>query len=933
ILPRYIFEHYLKSDVPENLPRTAGGNNDYLGAYFTGGPTNQTQYGPDIYGFNWWFNTNKSVWPDAPADTFQANGHWNQEVMTVIPSLNMVVAARGSWGEFKPGDANAEMNKNLKLLVDAVQSNTGFIGTHEKWAKIEIPLEGPNLTATGDPNPFSIFVDVTFKGPSNQTYVVPAFYDGDGNGGEDGSIWKVRFSADEKGSWTFSSTSTEPLLNGQSGSFDITDPSPTAPDFYKWGRLEHPGTADNQIRYLKFRDGPFWLKAGCDDPENFLGKFSNYDTPAERKAAVDYLTNRGINSFYVMTHNLEGDHRDVWPWLGATQAEAKLNGEPDARFNIPKLHEWLDLFEHMQTKGMVLYMILEDDSAWKGYDHDRYYREMVAHFGHLPGLLFNINEEYNENYNLTEALGFAESLRNIDPYRHPIGIHNVNSPNDSYVDAPYIDFTAIQTKGSDPLVHNSKTIDWINRSLSRNKRVLMVGYDEPRPELNRKGWWSAYMGGGVWEIHTTSSYNRWMDAWEPAWTELGGARKFMESLPFWEMVPSNHLVTSGQAYCLAKPGEVYAFYLPNGGTISVDLPPGSTNNVAWWDPTKGLDGTFENQSQIGGGSQSLAAPGPGDWALRIVTGSVGSNNSPWANDGTSEVAPGDSASIQLSYTDPDGPGPYTHTITQNPSKGTLSGSGATRTYTANASASGTDTFKWKVNDGEDDSNEATITITIQIGNVAPVTSNQTKTTTENTVVSIPLSYEDPDGPGPYSFTIVQQPLKGTVAPDGTGGNDYIYTPNSGMSGSDQFTWKVNDGLIDSNIATVSITIIADTPANDPPIINLESFLEITLPAMAELRPDVSDPDSPANNLSFLWTKVFGPDEGYQFLSPIGFVPSPDQLKDINIGFTLPDSYVFRLRVSDEENTVFTEIQIRVYPDSGSIPPNPNPGEKKKYDKV
>ncbi|OVE77215.1 hypothetical protein BVX98_03280, partial [bacterium F11] len=42
---------------------------------------------------------------------------------------------------------------------------------------------------------------------------------------------------------------------------------------------------------------------------------------------------------------------------------------------------------------------------------------------------------------------------------------------------------------------------------------------------------------------------------------------------------------------------------------------------------------------------------------------------------------------------------------------------------------------------------------------------------------------------------------------------------------------------------------------------------------------------------------------------------------------------FRLRVSDEENTVFNEIQIRVYPDSGPIPPNPNPGEKKKYDKV
>jgi len=61
------------------------------------------------------------TWPDAPADTFQANGHWNREVMTIIPSLKMVVAARGNWGDFKPGDARAGMNQNLKLLVEAVK--------------------------------------------------------------------------------------------------------------------------------------------------------------------------------------------------------------------------------------------------------------------------------------------------------------------------------------------------------------------------------------------------------------------------------------------------------------------------------------------------------------------------------------------------------------------------------------------------------------------------------------------------------------------------------------------------------------------------------------------------------------------------------------------------------------------------------------------
>ncbi len=36
---------------------------------------------------------------------------------------------------------------------------------------------------TGTPNPFAIFVDVTFTGPSGQNYEVPVFYDDNGDGG------------------------------------------------------------------------------------------------------------------------------------------------------------------------------------------------------------------------------------------------------------------------------------------------------------------------------------------------------------------------------------------------------------------------------------------------------------------------------------------------------------------------------------------------------------------------------------------------------------------------------------------------------------------------------------------------------------------------------------------------------------------------------
>ena len=511
------------------------------------------------------------------------------------------------------------------LLAQPERKDLGNIGRIAKWAKVQIPLTGPESLGRGQPNPFGIFVDGVFTSPTGKQYKVPGFYDGDGRGGLDGNVWRVRFSADEIGKWTFASTSKNGLLDGHEGSFTVVAVPDEAPGFYRWGRLEAVGTASNQIRYLKFRDGPYWLKAGCDDPENFLGGYKHYDSLAKRKAAVDYLADKGINSLYMMTHNIGGDDKDVWPWLGETAREAMSNAGKDVRFDVAKLHQWRQLFEHMQAKGVVSYLVLEDDSAWKEYDHPRYYRELIARFGDLPAVLFNFNEEYNENYRLSHALAFMRQLKDMDPYDHPRGIHNVNHPNDQYVDAQEVDFTSIQTgspgtrQGLDnAMEHNQIAIEWIKRCRSRGKRVLMVNFDEGRPEEDRRAWWSAYLGGGVWEAHRLKPYDRPMSASDSVWTELGGSRAFMESLPFWQMEPNNDLVKSGRAFCLAKPGEVYALYLPEGGSVTVELPPGKSFESAWWKATNGKTGQFQHAGRIQAGRREFTAPGAGDWALRIV---------------------------------------------------------------------------------------------------------------------------------------------------------------------------------------------------------------------------------------------------------------------------------------------------------------------------
>lgn len=492
-----------------------------------------------------------------------------------------------------------------------------------KWQRVEVTFRGPDSTGRGNPNPFSIALDVEFTSPSGKTYLVPGFYDGDGKGGLDGDVWKVRFSADELGQWTYKSRSSVKRLKDQAGRFEVTTASDTE-GFWKWGRLEYVGTAENRIRYLKFRDGPYWLKAGCDDPENFLGRYQNYNTLEKRKAAVDYLAAKGINSLYIMTHNIQGDDRDVWPWLGATAKDAMATGGKDARFDVAKLEEWRVLFEHMQTKGVVPYLVLEDDSAWKTYDHDRYWREIIARFGYLPAVIFNMGEEHNENYRLNDGLELAKRFKAADPFGHPLGIHNVNRPTDSYIDSPVIDMTAIQTgsPGSrrglqHAMQHNKIAVEWIDGCRKRGRRVLMVNFDEGRPEHDRRAWWSAYLGGGVWEAHVLQPYDRPHTAWGKVWTELGGTRAFMESMPFAEMEPHNEVVKEGTAFCLAKPGSVYALYLPTGGTVQLELSENQAYEYAWWNTSNGKDGRFEREGRARGGIVKLTAPDDEDWALRI----------------------------------------------------------------------------------------------------------------------------------------------------------------------------------------------------------------------------------------------------------------------------------------------------------------------------
>jgi VCBS repeat-containing protein len=190
------------------------------------------------------------------------------------------------------------------------------------------------------------------------------------------------------------------------------------------------------------------------------------------------------------------------------------------------------------------------------------------------------------------------------------------------------------------------------------------------------------------------------------------------------------------------------------------------------------------------------------------------NDPPVANPQSVTTAQNTAKAITLTGSDVDGDS-LTFAVVTQPANGTLSGTTPNLTYTPNADYSGADSFSFKVNDGKVDSTPATVSISISAGNHAPVANGQPVTTAEDVAEAITLTATDQDN-DPLTYSAVTAPVHGSLT--GTAPN-LTYTPAANYNGSDSFTFKVNDGKVDSAPATVSISI---TPVNDAPVANAQS---------------------------------------------------------------------------------------------------------------
>ena len=379
--------------------------------------------------------------------------------------------------------------------------------------------------------------------------------------------------------------------------------------------------------------------------------------------ALNYLAGKGCNSFSFLPYNAGGDGDDVWPF---TQRNDKLH------YDCSKLDQWGIVFDHATALGLHLHFKLQEneiDDDRRGHDakpgsvpesldggklgpeRKLYCRELISRFGHNLALNWNLGEENTQS---TEELrDMARYLHQTDPYRHPIVVHTFPNQQDKVYppllgDRSHLTGASLQNGWSQA---HQRTLLWVRKSAKAGK-PWVVANDEQNPadlgvppdpgyqgfdgravtkdgkaytlhDIRTLCLWGTLMAGGAgveyYFGYRLPQNDLVCEDWrsrDQSWEYCRIALEFFATngIPFWEMHNADPQVgnedNGNSRYCLAKAGEVYLVYLPQGGTAELDLAGiGGELTVKWFNPRAGGGLASGSVGRVrGGGKAKLGVP-------------------------------------------------------------------------------------------------------------------------------------------------------------------------------------------------------------------------------------------------------------------------------------------------------------------------------------
>lgn len=474
-------------------------------------------------------------------------------------------------------------------------------------------------------NPFSdVEVDAAFIGPTGEMLTISGFYDGE-------ETWRVRFSPDEPGRWTYHITSrpADPDLK-RDGEFEVLDRDTR-------GFLE--ATPDHAWGF-RYESGEPVLLLG-DTVYNLFGMAhcgGDVDRFLQRRAKQGFNLLRArlpVSPFHPPAGYSGWQTRRTWPWGGSEQSPRF------DRFNLDYFHTVDDVVRRAEELDVGLEMIMEawgfefpfnDRSAFTPEWEELWLRWLIARYDAYPCVYFwtlmNEYEYYPDGdwhrgrYGVEDlwAMRTGRWVKAVAPHGHIVSVHNGPRV------PPFAERFAIDPKAIDAVMFQEwgttgEEDSWLAAGIEDQIRESLEGWDgsavfaeygyERNPDLpleipghefcgpehtRRGAWRGAFSALGV--IHGFE--NSWgpfmvLDEDQPGLTYLLHLHRFFtEVVPFHEMRPMPEMIELKERPPGHRPlalatedGDVAAVYLPVGGSVDLSLPTGRYYDAEWYDPRTG----------------------------------------------------------------------------------------------------------------------------------------------------------------------------------------------------------------------------------------------------------------------------------------------------------------------------------------------------------
>ena len=477
----------------------------------------------------------------------------------------------------------------LILLVFIFKLNTTG-RTVALWDRFETTIINNKTYA----NPFKdVVLNAVFTSPSGKTYGFFGFYDGDGEGGQTGNVWKLRFMPDELGAWSYTCSFSDGSI-GKSGSFKCTvraaKPGPLCKD-----------PADG--RWLKFANGERFYPRGYYASEIFTAKSPHWENLIDTFFGQTYKYNLCCTIFW-QGRLLDSKNWNNLPYNGFYPT---VDGDY-TKLNIAAWQHVDEVLQRLESCGAVWFNFdgfvpnvggdmgpqLLDFEAQKTYT-----RNVVARLGPYWNIIWNIAFEWDEPQcfgdNPAAVSRLADYIKTIDPWGHLVAVHDeaYYTTGSEVIADLHTDFPVLQSDAgrSDSAVANSEKMqqfsgDWPVYA----QEVCWEGTGKLNADQIRTGGWGVVLGGGILNYAeqfggpNSGTPQNFGDGRALPYIEI--MFDFMESIPYYRMKPHNEFVSDG-GICFAAPGELYVIYIPaadDGRATTIKNLDNKNYNARWFNP-------------------------------------------------------------------------------------------------------------------------------------------------------------------------------------------------------------------------------------------------------------------------------------------------------------------------------------------------------------